>query len=171
MSSTLETVEKAILEGLRSWLTRLDLNYDPDEPSDDESELSAIRKALEAAEAEDARLRAQRLKAYDLVEQGVYTPDVFAARMATLARDLEAVAKQTEQLTKEQEHIIAAAAARSNLIPNVQHVLEAYEAAETPQEKNDLLRTVLSKVVYHKTRRERWAGGSDLTLTLYPVVK
>lgn len=171
VSSTLETVEKAILDGLRSWLTRLDLNYDPADPADDESELSAIRKALEAAAAEDTRLRAQRIKAYDLVEQGVYTPEVFTARMAALARDLEAVAQQTEQLSAEEERIKTAAAARSNLIPNVQHVLEAYDAAETPKEKNDLLRTVLSRVSYHKTRRERWAGGSDLALTLYPILK
>jgi hypothetical protein len=42
--------------------------------------------------------------------------------------------------------------------------------AETAREKNDLLRTVLARVSYHKTRRERWTGGSDLSLTLVPRV-
>ena len=171
VSSTLETVEKAILDGLRSWLTNFDLAYDPADQTDAEAELSDVRKALDAVESEDARLRAQRLKAYDLVEQGVYTPDVFTARMETIGKDLQSLAKQREQLIEEQERIITAASARSNLIPNVQHVLDAYDFAETPQEKNDLLRTVLSKVSYHKTRRERWSGGSDLTLTLYPIVR
>lgn len=171
VSSTLSTVEAAILDGLRSWLTSFELEYAPAEEGQAPEELAAIRKALSAAEAEQERLRGQRLRAYDLVEQGVYTPEVFTLRMAAIGADLDRAAAQIDVLTDEAAQIEAREQARSQLIPNVRHVLEAYEAAETPQEKNDLLRTVLSKVLYHKTRRERWTGGSDLELTLIPIVR
>ena len=173
VSSTLATVEAAILDGLRSWLVELDLTHDSaaGEGRTGSEEFASIQTALDAAAAEGERLRGQRMKAYDLVEQGIYTPDEFTARMSALGAQISAVEAQITALSKDKEALEAAEAARSALLPNVKHVLDTYEMAETPEEKNKLLRTVLEKVVYRKTQRERWAGGSDLSLTLFPVVR
>lgn len=173
VSSTLATVEAAILDGLRSWLVELDLTHESaaGEGRTISEELASIQTALNAAAAEGDRLRGQRMTAYDLVEQGVYTPDVFTARMTALGAQISAVEAQIAVLSKDLEALEAAQAARSSLLPNVKRVLDVYDQAETPEEKNALLRSVLEKVVYRKTRRERWAGGSDLSLTLYPIVK
>jgi hypothetical protein len=38
------------------------------------------------------------------------------------------------------------------------------------EEKNALLKSVLSRVIYSKTSRERWATGSDLSLDLIPRI-
>lgn len=172
VSSTLETVETAILDGLRSWVVNLDVSFEngAGERSDEDA-LRDVRRAIDAAQAEGERLRGQRARAYDLVEQGIYTPEIFTQRMSALADELAAVAAQIEQLTLEAERLETAAAAKSALLPNILHVLDVYDLAETPEEKNALLRSVLSKVTYHKTRRSRWSGGSDLSLTLYPIVK
>lgn len=172
VSSTLDTVEAAILDGLRSWVVALDVGFEKGiGERSDEDELRAIDAAIDAAQAEGERLRAQRARAYDLVEQGIYTIDVFTHRMSVIADGLAAAAAEVERLTQEKERIKIAAAAKKALLPNVRRVLDVYELAETPEEKNELLRSVLSKVIYHKTRRERWTGGSDLSLTLYPLVK
>lgn len=173
VSSTLATVEAAIMDALRSWLIELDITSKnaAGEGRTASDELASIEKSIDAAKAEGERLRGQRKRTYDLVEQGVYTPDVFTARMTSLGAELDAVETQIATLSKEKERLAAAAQARSKLLPNVQHVLDTYENAETPEEKNALLRTVLEKVVYHETRRDRWAGGSDLSITLYPIVK
>lgn len=172
VSSTLATVEDAILDGLKSWLTDFSLRYDPAaDRKDVETERASIRSALAAAEADAALLRSQRLKAYDLVEQGVYTPEVFTERMKVIGSDLDRTAAQISALSAELSQLEESDAARRQLLPNVRHVLDAYGSAATPKEKNDLLRSVLSKVTYHKTRRSRWSGGSDLSLTLYPLIK
>ena len=185
VSSTLETVEAAILDGLRAWLTDLSLSSAgpspcPSERSEESvspsspafsAELSSLSRSISSAEAELERLRAQRRKAYDLVEQGVYTPEVFTARMASLGESIAAAEAQIAALTLETQKLQTAQKARSELIPNVRHVLDAYDLAETPEEKNALLRSVLSSVTYHKTRRARWSGGSDLTLTLHPIIE
>ena len=170
VGSTLEAVEAAVLDGLRSWATELELRFDAAAGEGTSAELASLRRSLDAAAAEGARLRAQRLRAYDLVEQGVYTPEIFTARMSALGDEIAAVDAQIAALSTEAERLEASQAAKTALLPNVRHVLDAYELAETPEEKNALLRSVLSKVSYHKTRRERWTGGSDLSLTLFPVV-
>lgn len=185
VSSTLETVEAAILDGLRAWLTDLSLssaglspcpsecgeNFAPPSSPSFAVELASLSRSISSAEAELERLRAQRRKAYDLVEQGVYTPEVFTSRMASLGESIAAAEAQIAALTQETEKLQSAQKARSELIPNIRHVLDAYDLAETPEEKNALLRSVLSSVTYHKTRRARWSGGSDLTLTLHPIIE
>ena len=185
VSSTLETVEAAILEGLRSWLTELSLRHSerPKElaplcseesaspvPSTVSEDLASLSRSVSAANAELERLRSQREKTYDLVEQGVYTPEVFTARMASLGDAITATEAQIETMTQDVEKLKASQKARLELIPNVRRVLETYELAETPEEKNALLRSVLSSVTYHKTRRERSRTGSDLSLTLHPLL-
>ena len=172
VSSTLVTVEDAILDALREWLVTLDLSLDSGAGErQNENELQSARTALEAAQAEDARLRAQKARAYDLVEQGIYSPEIFTQRMAALGAELETVTAQATALTAEIERLEAAAEAKAALMPNVRRVLELYPDLEEPEEKNALLRSVLSKVIYRKTRRERWSGGSDLSLTLIPTTK
>ena len=68
-----------------------------------------------------------------------------------------------------QDEITRAKQARARLAPAVRHVLEAYPLAATPQDKNDLLKTVLQKVLYHKRSKSYSKAGSDMCLTLYPL--
>lgn len=171
VGSSLETVEQAVLDGLRSWAISLDVSAGADPcPDDDAAELASITQALDAARAELDRLAGQKARAYDLVEQGVYSTDVFTARMADIGARETAASAQIAALEADADALRQRSAARRNLLPAVLHVLDAYPVAETAKEKNDLLRTVLARVTYHKTRRERWIGGSDLSLTLVPRV-
>lgn len=172
VGSTLATVEDAVLDGLRQWLVSLDLSLDSAAGArQNETELQSVRASIDAAQAEAARLAAQKARAYDLVEQGVYTPAVFTERMAALGADQEAVAAQLSALNAERERLESQAKAQAELVPNVRRVLDLYPRLQDPADKNALLRSVLSRVVYHKTRRERWTGGSDLSLTLVPIVQ
>ncbi|MPN58828.1 hypothetical protein SDC9_206543 [bioreactor metagenome] len=61
-------------------------------------------------------------------------------------------------------------AARESLAPRLSRVLESYPAAQTAEEKNALLRSVLKSVVYNKTVRTRWGAESDMNLTLMPLL-
>ena len=174
VSSDLSEVEDLVLSGLRSWFTDLTL-LDPASASppsslsaSDAADLDTLSRAIAAARADRTRLEAQKARAYDLVEQGVYTPEIFTARMASLADQLAELSDRIEALEADRQRLEQTAAARKNLLPNVRHVLDAYDQAETPKEKNTLLRSVLEKVIYHKTSRARWRPGSDLTVTLVP---
>ena len=51
----------------------------------------------------------------------------------------------------------------------MRHVLDAYPLASSPEEKNALLKSVLEKVLYKKTQRDRW-GGNGMQLELFPLL-
>ena len=56
------------------------------------------------------------------------------------------------------------------LIPQIRTVLDAYRSTESPADKNALLRTVISRIDYHKTQRNYRNNdlGDNLTLSVYP---
>lgn len=59
---------------------------------------------------------------------------------------------------------------RSQLIPQLRHVLDVYRQTDDPVEKSDLLKSVLDHVTYSKSVRLRWTNrpGSEMEITLHP---
>ena len=101
------------------------------------------------------------------MEQGIYSTETFLTRTRTIAARREKIAAQADELRQEMDRLIRLQASRTDLIPQLEHVLDVYWSSSV-QERNELLKTVLEKVEYRKTRRERWKGGGDMTLTLFP---
>ena len=106
--------------------------------------------------------------AYELVEQGVYTTDIFLERSADLAARIEKVQQRIAALKAESTKAGAARHAQIVLMPKLRRVLDTYPLAKTAQEKNDLLKSVLSRVVYLKTERSTKNRHAEFSLTLHP---
>ena len=58
---------------------------------------------------------------------------------------------------------------RLAIIPRVEHLLDVYDQLETPQEKNEMLKACLEKVIYTKTEGSRYTE-SNMQLQLYPRI-
>lgn len=61
-------------------------------------------------------------------------------------------------------------AIRRDFLPKLRHVLECYETAENAREQNNLLKTVISKIVYNKTVRVTPNNPGNLRLQVYPLL-
>lgn len=168
VSSTLATVEAALLDALRVWYAELSAGAPA--PSDVSDDVDISAKQVAALRQEIEKLRAQLAKAYELVEQGVYTSEVFLARSRSLSERIEDAERQLVQAEDELSQLQGVAAAQKEQLPQLRHVLETYTEDLTPEEKNALLRSVLEKVIYSKATRERSANGSDMQLRLRPLV-
>ena len=163
VASDLRDVEAAVLDALEAYLQDFRTEQAQARPVD----TTSIEDALTALDKEDRQLRAQEARAYDLVEQGIYSTETFLTRTRTIAARREKIAAQADELRQEMDRLIRLQASRTDLIPQLEHVLDVYWSSSV-QERNELLKTVLEKVEYRKTRRERWKGGGDMTLTLFP---
>ncbi len=170
VASDLSVVEDAVLDALRSWLQNFELEYATSRkqtPKGDDPAAS-LRPILTGLEKELAQLDAQEQRAYELVEQGVYTPEVFKKRSKAIADQQAAVRQQVDSVTEQIKDLERQALSRERIAPAVRSVLETYSTAKTPKEKNDLLKSVLQKVIYTKTRRNRWKGGGDMKIVILP---
>lgn len=166
--STLDDVEAALLNSLRLWLKEYKLKVTPSKKKP-KVNTAPLEKALETLSREKETLLTQKGRLYDLLEQGVYSIDVFTQRQSELAGRIEtveeAIAKAADQLQTERQLSVM----RSSIIPRVEHLLDVYDQLDTPQEKNEMLKTCVEKVLYAKTVGGRYTE-SDMTLKLYPKI-
>jgi len=168
-ASTLDDVESTLLDSLRQWLDEYKLKVTPNKKRSGKPNTAPLEKTLESLRREKDTLSGQRGRLYDLLEQGVYSIDVFTQRQNELAGRItaidEAMQKAEEQLQTE-KHLNAM---RLSIIPRVERLLNVYEQLESPQEKNDMLKACVEKVLYRKTAGGRYTE-SDMSLKLYPRV-
>ncbi len=163
VASDLRDVQAALLEALAAWLADFEMKHQDSVPLD----TSSLDAAIAALEKELNQLNAQEQKAFDLVEQGVYTTELFLSRSRTIADRRNTTRHQLDELNAERTRLIEIQQSRSKLIPKIKNVLDTYPSAST-KERNEMLKDILEKVEYRKTRRSRQKGGSDMQLILYP---
>ncbi|MGN0518343.1 MAG: recombinase family protein, partial [Acutalibacteraceae bacterium] len=170
VSSALHFVEARILEALRDWLADYRLQWE--EGADENESASAValkEKALLRLATEYDTLNKQLDNAHDLLEQGVYSTDEFLDRSRKLS---ERIKKNEADRVALGEDIAAdrkREEGRRHIIPRVEHLLDVYDSLSSPKAKNDMLKEVLEKVVYVKTKGGRWHNApDDFELTLYP---
>ena len=157
-SADYEVVEKEIISSLREWLKGYRVNIRKD---DGQEELSTYQAEAEKWRKEEEKLQDQLNAAYDLVERGIYTPDVFSRRQERLSREMEAAKQKREEREQLIRDFRGRAEARRQLLPQTASLLEDYEIL-TSQEKNDLLRVILRRIEY-------WRGEEGkIEIDLYP---
>lgn len=172
VSSYLYLVEERLLQALRQWFEIYKADWESRRPTTntfEELKLKANKEAYKAIEKKLVELNKQKESLHDLLEQGIYTIEVFLER----SKNIENRIQETQSALTQTKHAIDLEEdrekAKSQVIPKVEHVLEVYNGAETAEEKNLLLKTIISSVNYTKLNGGRWSGAIDkFTLELYP---
>lgn len=166
-----EPIEQAVLAAIREWLDdagRLSSSAVDPAPSAPESALPAMLAELE-------KVRRQIERAQDLLEQEVYTVQEYKTRRVKLDQRVQEMEKS---IADEQQRIAAQPvyATPQELAPSLVHLFDHYEHA-TPQQKNDMLKSVISSVVYRKSkpgtviRGHVYSDPLSFELDIYPLLK
>lgn len=153
-----DVVENEIISALRHWHEGYKVKIDTVGFADD---IAECKRQLKKLEQVSDQLNAQMNNAFDLVEQGVYTLEVFQQRRKKLTTDLEDVQKKYSRLEELLLKYEESDACRNNLIPQTEALLASYDEM-TIQERNDLLKAIIEKIEYFK--------GQDgkIVIDLYP---
>ena len=158
VSSDYDVIEKEIISALRTWLDGYRVKLDTVGYAKDIEDLNAQNKKY-AAELQ--KLDAQMENAYNLVEQGIYTLEIFKSRQ----EKLNASVSETKARISENEAIIARMAdsdsAKSSLIPQTEALLASYDDMSN-EERNSLLKEILKKIEYKKE------ANGKIEIDLYP---
>lgn len=147
-----DKAESAILQGMEGWTAK----YTPAQKIAKKPNLE-----LSALTQNKAKLEAQLKRAFELVEMGVYSPQVFVERRGNLQAQISALdarIKAVKSTPTPEETIV-------RNLPEIHRVLDAYQYAETPQEKNMLLKAVLDHVDFLRPY-----GEDAPTFSIYPRI-
>lgn len=164
-------VESRLLEALGEWLKNYKADWKRGKPKVSGGMVEAKEKIVKNLERELEGLQNQKHNLHDLVEQGIYTVDVFLERSQNLSRRIQETIETLERSRKEFEDEKKRLTARVEIVPNVDRVIKTYPKTKDAAKKNELLRSVLEKVTYRKEKGGRWSGEEDsFELTLYPKI-
>lgn len=172
ISVRLDYVEERLIFLLGDWLGKYKLEMEAASPTLDNSELRAKKQAIVRLNSDLEKLETQSDHLHDLLEQGVYTTEVFMERFQKVSEKTGETRERKRTLEAEVQSYEERARQKGRDIPKAEKFLELYRAAGNPKEKNDLLKAVLDKAVYTKTRsgrlKENAPDGFDLIL--YPLL-
>ena len=160
-------IESYVLDSLRRWYA----NFSAEECTVEDAmpQLENARARLAKLESESETLSARESRTYEFLETGVYSPAEFTARRAAIAAERQKLNGETTALRGEIARAERAIEGRLKLLPQILHVIEVYGSTPEPLERNRLLKTVLAKVIYHKTTRAtRRSHDTDLEITIVP---
>ena len=154
----LDTVEDALLETLRSWCATYAAPIARPMPTDTLEQRDALTRQLDGVVAQLTRVQ-------ELLETGVYSVQEYLSRKAALDARKSAINAEIDKLTRKSPD-----EARAAILPDVERVLDAYPLAQSVEQKNALLRSVVDRVIYHKTQSGRARHtGPLLSLDVWPV--
>lgn len=152
VSSKIPRVEEHLISSLREKMALLVRSQGEAGPQEDDSRQmrQALEKQLKTARQQDDRL-------HDLLEQGVYDTGTFLTRHAALVERMQNLGKAIAGIRPAKQPDVP------KMVQRIQNALDIY-ATLSPQDRNELLKTVIEKVVYHK---EKGAKPAEFHLEVF----
>lgn len=158
VSSDYDVVETEIISALREWLKGYRVKLDTFGYTKD---IEALRSQNDKLENELQKLNEQLERTYTLVEQGIYTLEIFKSRQESLNISIS----DTKAKISDNERVIARMeqgdSTKSSLIPQTEALLASYDDM-TNEERNSLLKKILKKIEYKKE------ANGKIEIDLYP---
>lgn len=153
-SSSETEIDEALIKSLKKQYNRYKIMVEKNENSIPDS-ATEVRKN---AQSEMEKLKKQLTRLYDLLEQEVYTTEVFVERQAAISsriKDLEEIIAKEEpakiKITPEEACVI------------LKNIIDDYYNVDEPLKKNELLKTAIKRINYIKTTGGRY-NKSDMKL-------
>ena len=151
VSAPIYLVEELVLEFLQNWLQKYKFALKNNKNTEDDGSRILKEKAIEDAKAEIEKIDLQITKTYDFLEQGIYSTEVFTERNKTLSSKKAELEVQISKLRQELAELQNTRQLKYDIIPKIEHVLQTYNVCKTAEEKNNLLKAVVTKINYYKS--------------------
>ena len=169
VSTPYDIVEKRVLDTLKEWAEKYKLKETQSKKNSSGS-IDMLKSSVESAKKKVATLQQQLDGMCDLLEQGIYTPDMFRQRSVSVTERITKAKAEYEQLSEQLVSMEKLLTEKSEFNPKVEHVLKIYDTLSTPADKNRVLKEVIDHAEYSKAKSGAYKGVSvdDFNLTVFP---
>ncbi len=157
ISSKLSIVEAKILDALKDLLQQYEYSYAPTQKKETKATyLEQINKELGRENKKLERL-------YTFLENETYSAEEFLSRSQVVKQRISELEIEIKKLSKNQN------ISEDEFVPKLRTLIEIYNTASVV-EKNNLLKSVLEKATYLKTKKalKKTDNPFEFELTLYP---
>ncbi len=171
VSSPMFLVEEQLLKFLYSWIKGYKLKLPQENHSPIDAEIAIRRQQLSTIENESISLQKQLERAYTLLEQGVYTVDVFKQRNTALQADINKLQQSKSTVLRELETLEKVKYSQEQFVPAIEHLLDTYHT-NSVKANNQILKEFIDHVDYLKTERNTRGQllNSNFELTVFPKI-
>ena len=171
IGAPLHLVENAVLDMLKEWTEKYQLQRTAPDDRGSRDLIQAKQLILSEKEEDLEKLKKQRGSLYDLLEQGVYTTEVFLTRQKDLSEREKTLMGELSRLQDEIEYARKIEAERVNFIPKCKRLIDNYDMLAV-KEKNRFLKELIDKIIYTKTERNQRGKGNtaNFKLEIWPRV-
>lgn len=158
-SARFDLIEEELLIALKTHLENIESSI---EKVDRTNNIDLYKSQLDLLNNKLIALNSQKLKLFDLLEQGIYDNDTFVERSKNISERTKSIQNEIDNI----KTLINTDMSILNLQKGltIENVLRVYERASII-EKNELLKSILYKVEYIKAKDKR---GNDFEMTLFP---
>ena len=165
-------VEDKVLDGLKKWLEQYKFNYQEYLDKINHNKIESIEETIASLEQEAKKENDKLFSIFDFLEDGTYTKEMFKARSEVVSQNLARINNLIQnyktKLAKEKN----IDKGKKVLIPKIENVLDIYNLLQTAEEKNDLLKTVITQVTYLKKEKaiKKDSDPTNFIISLYPKI-
>lgn len=171
ISSPLTLVEKEVLSFLQGWVISYDIEQRKSAKHPIQKEIDTKRDLVNKMESEVAGYKKQLEKAYDFLEQGTYTLDVFCSRRDSLQARINKIETGLENVKKEIDGLEKLRAEKEQFIPKIRNLLDTYET-NSAEANNQILKEIIEYITYEKNspNRKGQRDNANFVLEIFPQV-
>jgi len=165
-------VEEKVIEGLRKWLENYKIDYSKYDKKISNDIIKGLEETIKLFTLKLEKEKEKLLKICNLLEEGIYSKEVFKVRSECINNNIEQLNKSIEEykikLEKEKNNKVS----KVDMIPKIENIIDVYNLLNTAEEKNELLKTVITQVTYLKTEKGSCKGGdqANFIINIYPKV-
>ena len=171
ISSKLYIVENKIIEALKIWLQNYKLDYNLKYNSITESN-KLIEKNIINAKKELAKEKIKLNKIYNFFENEVYSKTEFLNRSKAIKNNIKSLEKNLNSCNELLNRNTKTQNEKSLEISKLENIIDLYNKLEIAEDKNILLKSIISKVTYLKIEKaiKKNNDPTNFELHIYPKV-
>ena len=171
ISSKLYIVEDKIIEALEIWLENYKVDYEiKDNLNSNNNE--QIKKFITTNKKELKKENIKLNKIYDFLENGIYNKEEFINRSKAIKENIEILENKLKEYNSLLEDNAKIKNEKETMIHKLKNVLDLYYKLEVAEDKNILLKSIVTKITYLKTKKsiKKGSNPTDFELHIYPKI-
>ena len=171
ISSKLYIVEDKIIDALKIWLKNYKVHYsEKNNLNSDKNKI--IEKSISITKKELEKENAKLNKIYEFLENGIYNNDEFINRSKAIKDNIQCLESKLEEYNSLLEKNLDMQNQKEIIIPKLENVIDLYYNLETAEDKNILLKSIISKVTYLKTEKaiKKDSDPTNFELHIFPKI-